>query len=98
MTESETSTLSIRFVHAEENPVVRRLAELDDAPPLEGDVLLALVDSQPVAALALHDGRVVADPFRPTADTVKLLSLRAGQLARWRARRRVIRLPRLRAA
>jgi len=80
---------------------VRRLADLDDAPPLRGEVLLALVDGEAVAALSLSDGRVVANPFLPTADTVSVLALRASQLSRRRARRwlpGVPRLPRLRAA
>lgn len=98
MTPSETSTFAIRVADDDDAPVVRRLADLDDARPLEGEVLLALVDGEAVAALSLHDGRVVADPFRPTADSVKLLSLRGSQLARWRARRRLVPLPRLRAA
>ena len=36
-------------------------------------MLLAVVGSEPVAALAVETGAVVADPFRPTADVVELL-------------------------
>jgi hypothetical protein len=67
--------------------VVRRLADLDDAPMLNGEILLALVDGQAIAALSLTDGRVVADPFLPTAEAVALLSLRASQLSATQARR-----------
>ena len=98
---SDNSTLALRAARADEDPVLRRLAELDDSRPLQGDVLLALVDGEAVAAVSLGDGRVVANPFRPTADTVNLLSLRASQLGRRRARRRRARvplIPRLRAA
>ncbi|MBV8946780.1 MAG: hypothetical protein JO286_01220 [Solirubrobacterales bacterium] len=101
MTSSENSTLALRVAQADEDPVVRRLADLDDSRPLTGQVLLALVDGEAVAAASLGDGRVVANPFRPTADTVTLLSLRASQLGRRRARRRRARvplIPRLRAA
>jgi hypothetical protein len=56
------------------------LAELDSAAPLTGPVLLAVVDGRPWAALALDDGRVVADPFRPAAGAVELLRLRGAQL------------------
>jgi hypothetical protein len=98
MIKTNDSTLALRLAQADEAPLLRRLADLDDSAPLEGEVLLALVDGEAVAALSLHDGRVVADPFRPTADTVRLLSLRASQLARWRTRRRLVRIPRLRAA
>ena len=41
--------------------------------PPAGPVLLALVGSDPVAALGVETGRVVADPFRPTADVVAVL-------------------------
>jgi hypothetical protein len=40
-------------------------------------VLLAVVGSEPVAALAVDTGHVVADPFRPTADVVAMLRLAA---------------------
>ena len=89
------STLALRVADLDDAPVVRRLAALDDAPPLHGDVLLAVVDGEAVAATSLHDGRVVANPFVRTADTVTLLSLRASQMSERPARRR---LPRLRAA
>ncbi|HTN24979.1 MAG TPA: hypothetical protein VL120_13380 [Solirubrobacteraceae bacterium] len=56
------------------------LAELDSAAPLTGAVLVAIVDDRPWAALALDDGRVIADPFIPTAGAVELLRLRATQM------------------
>ncbi|MBV9337127.1 MAG: hypothetical protein JO243_14680 [Solirubrobacterales bacterium] len=98
---SDNSTLALQVAQADDDSVVRLLADLDDSRPLEGDVLLALVDGEAVAAVSLGDGRVVANPFRRTADTVTLLSLRASQLGRRRARRRragVPLIPRLRAA
>ena len=95
------NTLVLRVAQSNETPVVRRLAALDDSRPLDGDVLLALVDGEAVAAVSLDDGRVVANPFLPTADTVKLLSLRASQLTGLTgpsAGPRRTRIPRLRAA
>jgi hypothetical protein len=92
------STLALRVAHTDEDPVVRRLAALDDSRPLDGEVLLAIVDGEAVAALSLYDGRVVANPFLRTADTVKLLSLRASQLTEPPASSRRARVPRLRAA
>ena len=78
----ETSeSVVLRLATEVDAPKVRRLAALDDAPRLGGAVLLAFVDGEPVAALALDDGRVVADPFRLTADAVALLRLRAQHLA-----------------
>src|SRR5689334_5611449 len=97
MTTSNDHTLALRVADDDDAPAVRRLAALDDAPPLHGDVLLALVDGEAVAATSLSDGRVVANPFVRTADTVRLLSLRASQLSERPARRRAPRL-RLRVA
>ncbi|HJS93723.1 MAG TPA: hypothetical protein VJ741_05625 [Solirubrobacteraceae bacterium] len=94
MTNSNDHTLALRVADDDDAPVVRRLAALDDAPSLRGEVLLALVDGEAVAATSLGDGRVVANPFLRTADTVRLLSLRASQMTERPARRRL----RLRAA
>jgi hypothetical protein len=91
--------VELRRARREDADVVRRLAALDDARPLMGAVLLALVDGDAVAALSLHDGRVVADPFVATTESVSLLRVRAGQLGGARARRRLRwRRPRLRLA
>ena len=57
------------------------LAALDSAAPLAGDVLVALVGAEPWAAISLDDGRIVADPFRPSADASELLRLRAAHIA-----------------
>jgi hypothetical protein len=95
MTTSNDQTLAIRVADDDDELAVRRLAALDDARPLRGEVLLALVDGEAVAATSLTDGRVVANPFLRTADTVSLLSLRAAQLTGRPVRRR---LPRLHAA
>jgi hypothetical protein len=59
---------------------VARLAALDSRPAPTGEVLLALVDDRPVAALSLEDGSVVADPFAPSAGAVELLQVRAERL------------------
>ena len=71
---------------------VRRLAQLDEMTPPQGDVLLAELDGRLVAALPLEGGRAVADPFTPTQEIVELLVLRAAALGgdthgRLRARR-----------
>jgi hypothetical protein len=90
--------VELRSTHADD-ATVRRLAALDDAPELTGSVLLAVVDGKPVAALALNDGRVVADPFVRTTHAVSLLQLRAAHVSGASPRRRLrIRLPRVRLA
>jgi hypothetical protein len=56
------------------------LAGIDSAEPLGGAVLVAAVAGELWAALSLQDGRVIADPFRPTTGAVELLRMRAAQL------------------
>jgi hypothetical protein len=87
-------TVVIRRAAEADRPALERLAALDSAPPSRGDVLLALVDEVAWAALSLDDGRVVADPFRPSAHAVELLRIRATQL-RTAPARRLRGLPRL---
>jgi hypothetical protein len=89
-------TVVIRAARGSDGDALERLARLDSQRPLQGDVLLAEQDGALVAALA--GDRAVADPFRPTADVLALLRVRAGQeqhVARIRPR---IRVPRLHAA
>ena len=65
--------LTLRVARPDDAPAVRRLAQLDSSRPPSGPVLLAVVGSEPVAALGVETGRVVADPFRPTAGVVAML-------------------------
>jgi hypothetical protein len=91
--------VELRPARADDDHAVRDLAALDDARPLEGPALLAVVGGQAVAAIALDDERVVANPFVPTAHAVSLLRLRARHLSHVSPRRRRrIRLPRVRLA
>lgn len=76
----EERIVAIRRADAHDRAALDRLADRDCQLPLAGPALLALVDGEPWAALALGSGRVVADPFRPTADTVTLLRVRAEHL------------------
>jgi hypothetical protein len=94
---TSTPTIAIRPAAPDEAADVRRLAYLDSQRPLPGDVFVALQDGEPVAAISLADGRLVADPFRPSADIVELLRLRVASLQAPRAPLRA-RGRRLRAA
>jgi hypothetical protein len=94
----QASRVELRLADHDDAHVVRRLAALDDARELEGPVLLALIDGDAVAGLALRDRRVVANPFVPTVHAVALMRVRAEHLSGAPARRRRIRLPRLRLA
>jgi hypothetical protein len=65
--------LTLRVARPDDAPAVRRLAQLDSSRPPTGPVLLAVVGADPVAALGVETGSVVADPFRPTAGVVAML-------------------------
>ena len=71
------SAITIRSAHNSDEQTLARLARMDSARSLSGDVLLAEVCGEAVAAIDLETGRAVADPFRRTADVVALLKLRA---------------------
>ena len=73
-------SVTLRFASPADQRPLARLAELDSSTPPTQPVLLAEVDGQLRAALALTDGTLVADPFHPTADLIDLLRARARQL------------------
>jgi hypothetical protein len=89
-------TVVIRAARGSDGEALERLARLDSQRPLTGDVLLVEQDGELVAALAAD--RVIADPFRPTADIVALLRAHSGRARHDRGHRARIRVPRLRAA
>jgi hypothetical protein len=89
-----TASLLLRPADDDDTFVVRRLAALDSARPLHGDVILAFLGERPVAAISLLDGRLVADPFSDSAHAAELLrehadGLRAGRGAARRGGARV---------
>jgi hypothetical protein len=90
--------VELRPAYGRDGEAVRRLAALDDARELDAPVVLALVDGEPIAAISLLDRRVVANPFVASAEAVALLNLRAEQLSRAPARRRLRLLPRPKVA
>jgi len=65
-----------RMAVAEDAPNLRRLAALDSQSPLIGAVLMGEIDGVPAAAISLTSGRVVADPFRHTAELVATMRMR----------------------
>jgi hypothetical protein len=75
-----TSTITIRYASNADDRAIARLAALDSARAPRGAVLLAEVDGEAHAALAVADDHAVADPFRPTAEIVALLRERAAQI------------------
>jgi hypothetical protein len=74
--------LTIRMAAPEDADALRGLAELDSAAPLTGRVLLAEFDGTVIAAASLDGGKVIADPFTPSAYAVRMLTVRRYQLMR----------------
>jgi hypothetical protein len=77
---SPAASYKTRMAVDEDQPNLRRLAALDSQSPLSGPVLIGEINGVPAAAVSLTSGRVVADPFRPTAELVSMLRLRAAAL------------------
>ena len=84
-----SSSLVLRPATAADAADLERLAALDSARPLTGEVVFASVDGAPRAALSLETGRTVADPFYPSLELLPLLRTAAGgEPAQRRLRRR----------
>lgn len=75
--------VTVRTAAPADGAGIRRLAALDSKHAPDGPVLVAEVDGELVAAVPFGAGAAIADPFKPTADLVNLLKLRATQVA-WR--------------
>ena len=60
------SSLILRPATSADAADLERLAALDSARPLAGDVMLAHADGEVRAAVSLESGRSVADPFYPS--------------------------------
>jgi hypothetical protein len=81
LTLTPTPTIAIRAAAPGDGPTLSRLAALDSSAVPFGPTLIAEVDGEPRAALALRDGRVVADPFERTVELVELLKVHAATVA-----------------
>jgi hypothetical protein len=72
--------VTVRLGVADDLGELERLAELDSAARPADPLLIGERAGQPIAALSLADGAIVANPFVASADVVALLRLRALQL------------------
>jgi hypothetical protein len=68
-----TTPITIRQSKEADTPMLRLLAELDSAPPIDGPALIAERDDRAVAAISLDGRREIADPFVRTRELVALL-------------------------
>ncbi|MGH2870809.1 MAG: hypothetical protein ACRDNK_24975 [Solirubrobacteraceae bacterium] len=74
--------VTIRYAFPDDVVALQRLAALDSQALPAGRLLLAEIAGEPWAAVSIDLTPIaVADPFRPTAELVALLSDRARRLA-----------------
>lgn len=78
--------LTIRLAGAADAAALERLAGRDSASLPHGPLLLAEVDGQIRAAVAIAGDGAVADPFHRTGELLALLMTRADQIRRERVR------------
>jgi len=71
----------LRRAQRQDANALDRLAALDGVRRPAGELMLAEVDGEILAAVPVEGGRAIADPFRPTADLVDLLRSRTRPLA-----------------
>jgi hypothetical protein len=79
-TNGHSVSVTIRAANAIDRASLRRVAERDSRAVPQGDLLVAEVDGELRAAIELESGEVIADPFRPTAELVRMLTMRRSQL------------------
>ena len=75
-----SDSLNVRFASPDDRRALERVVQRDSARPPRIPARVAELDGELVAALPLSDGEPIADPFRPTAELVRVLELRAAQL------------------
>jgi hypothetical protein len=71
------NSYTIRLATDTDAETLRKLAQVDSQPPLEGAVIIGELHGEAVAALSLADDRTIADPFRPTAHLLATMRVRA---------------------
>ena len=82
------SDLKLRTASQDDAAALFRLARLDSqGRPPSGTLIVAEDGGEIVAAIAVEDGAMIADPFRSTAAIVAMLRLRVEQLNRPRRTR-----------
>src|SRR5215210_2866838 len=70
--EYDPGSVTIRAAGPMDGAALRRIAQRDSRAVPDGELLLAEVNGEAQAAIALETGEVVADPFRPTLELVRM--------------------------
>ena len=73
--------LTIRPATPADDAALEQIAQFDSARRPRGHLLVGEVAGEVIAAVSLASGHVVANPFKHTAEAVRMLSLRREQLA-----------------
>ena len=68
-----SKSILIRAAQDGDGPALWRLAHRDSRTGPCGQLLLALVDDEIVAAVSKETGEAIAEPFRPTSHLVMVL-------------------------
>jgi hypothetical protein len=85
---ASVDAMTIRFASGGDADDLARLAALDSSRVPDGALLVAFVDGELWAAVAIGRDAAIADPFRPSGPVVELLRARARQLVAGPRRRR----------
>jgi hypothetical protein len=83
-----SGSMTIRYASDGDARDLARVAALDSSKVPAGALLVAEVDGELWAAVAIGCGAAIADPFRPSGPVVELLRARARQLVGDAPRRR----------
>jgi hypothetical protein len=75
--ERDSAPVTIRHANQTDLRALERLAALDSQRLPSGELFVAELDGQLIAAVSVDTGAVIADPFEHTAATVDLLRLHA---------------------
>ena len=75
--ERRSQPVTIRHAHPADLQSLQRLAALDSRRVPSGELFVAEVGGDLVAAVSIDTGAVIADPFEPTAAVVDLLRVHA---------------------
>jgi hypothetical protein len=74
---TDAAAVTIRHAGAADMKSLERLAALDSRRVPAGELFVAEVDGQLLAATSIDTGAIIADPFEHTAAIVELLQTRA---------------------
>jgi hypothetical protein len=79
-TQLQPGSIVIRQTRPTDTDELRLVAQRDSQPVPDGEMLVAIVNGEIRAAISLSTGEVIADPFHPTEQLVRMLALRRSQM------------------